>query len=49
MRRELGLKMTGNEQGDTVMIVVCGLVAVVVMYRGMSGMDKSNKKKGHNR
>ena len=45
MIRELVLKMTGNEQADTFMIVLFGLVAVVFLYIGMIGMDKSNKKK----
>ena len=48
MIRELVLKMTGNEQADTFMIVLFGLVAVVFLYIGMIGMDKSNKKKFHN-
>lgn len=30
------------------MIVLFGLVAVVFLYIGMIGMDKSNKKKFHN-
>ena len=38
----------GNEQADTFMIVLFGLVAVVFLYIGMIGMDKSNKKKFHN-
>lgn len=48
MIREIVLKMTGNEQADTFMIVLFGLVAVVFLYIGMIGMDKSNKKKFHN-
>lgn len=48
MIREIVLKMTGNEQTDTFMIVLFGLVAVVFLYIGMIGMDKSNKKKFHN-
>ena len=48
MIRELVLKMTGNEQADTFMIVLFGLVAVVFLYIGMVGMDKSNKKKFYN-
>ena len=32
MIRELVLKMTGNEQADTFMIVLFGLVAVVFLY-----------------
>lgn len=48
MIRELVLKMTGNEQADTFMIVLFGLVAVVFLYIGMIGMDKSNKKKFYN-
>uniref|UniRef100_UPI0040255D85 YcxB family protein n=1 Tax=Lachnospira eligens TaxID=39485 RepID=UPI0040255D85 len=48
MIRELVLKMTGNGQADTFMIVLFGLVAVVFLYIGMIGMDKSNKKKFHN-
>ena len=40
MIRELVLKMTGNEQADTFMIVLFGLVAVVFLYIGMIGMDK---------
>ena len=48
MIRELVLKMTGNEQADTFIIVLFGLVAVVFLYIGMIGMDKSNKKKFHN-
>lgn len=48
MIRELVLKMTGNEQADTFVIVLFGLVAVVFLYIGMIGMDKSNKKKFHN-
>lgn len=44
MIRELVLKMTGNEQADTFMIVLFGLVAVVFLYIGMIGMDKSNRK-----
>ena len=38
MIRELVLKMTGNEQADTFMIVLFGLVAVVFLYIGMVGM-----------
>ena len=48
MIREIVLKMTGNEQADKFMIVLFGLVAVVFLYIGMIGMDKSNKKKFHN-
>jgi len=48
MIRELVLKMTGNEQADTFMIVLFGLVAVVFLYIGMVGMDKSNRRKFHN-
>lgn len=48
MIREIVLKITGNEQADTFMIVLFGLVAVVFLYIGMIGMDKSNKKKFHN-
>ena len=54
MIRELVLKMTGNEQADTFMIVLFGLVAgggffiFCFLYIGMIGMDKSNKKKFHN-
>ena len=43
MIREIVLKMTGNEQADKFMIVLFGLVAVVFLYIGMIGMDKSNK------
>ena len=38
MIRELVLKMTGNEQADTFMIVLFGLVAVVFLYIGMVGI-----------
>ena len=48
MIREIVLKMTGNEQADTFMIVLFGLVAVVFLYIGMIGMDRSSKRKYHN-
>ena len=43
------IKITGTHGTfHTFMIVLFGLVAVVFLYIGMIGMDKSNKKKFHN-
>lgn len=48
MVRELVMKLTGNAQADTFMILLFGVVAVVFLYIGIIGMDKSNRRKFHN-
>ena len=48
MVREFVMKLMGNAQADTFMIVLFGIVAVVFLYIGIIGMDKSNRRKFHN-
>ena len=48
MVRELVMKLTGNVQADAFMILLFGVVAVVFLYIGIIGMDKSNRRKFHN-
>ena len=43
MVREFVMKLTGNVHADTFMILLFGVVAVVFLYIGVIGMDKSNR------
>lgn len=48
MVREFVMKLTGNVHADTFMILLFGVVAVVFLYIGVIGMDKSNRRKFYN-